>query len=395
MFWSGRVARGARIKRGIYKDSNGVYYIRYKHAGTDYERAIGKDLRLAEIALEEIRNDIRIKKKCGQGYEYAKKLQRNQKPRLFEDAAKDYLDERASNKASTLRSYNSKLRAHLLPEFGKVPIRDITDSHLRKFQAQLTNSRYGEADRQLSPRTVNNTMEVMRLILNQEFREGRIERDPAKAVRPVPQQKQDIDPFSSEELESVLSFIDPYYRPLFEVLAFTGARPGEVKALRWSDIHWSAEKLRIGKARVDGIESLPKTKASQRDVPMAPRVVQALQEQKTHAVRSVEGHVFCDKNGKPIDDHLDRLWARAEGKAGVRHRRSYQLRHTFATMCIINGAPLPYIAKIGGWSTIDVLIRNYTGWIDSYTQEQDDLLKELFKAKSAISPDDTSGEKAG
>jgi hypothetical protein len=63
------------------------------------------------------------------------------------------------------------------------------------------------------------------------------------------------------------------------------------------------------------------------------------------------------------------------------------MRHTFAGQ--------PYIAKTGSWSTIDVLIRYYTGWIDSYTREQNIRLKEMFKTKSATSPDEKGGEKAG
>ncbi|MFX7776418.1 tyrosine-type recombinase/integrase, partial [Acinetobacter baumannii] len=76
------------------------------------------------------------------------------------------------------------------------------------------------------------------------------------------------------------------------------------------------------------------------------------------------------------------MWARALKAAGIRHRPSYQLRHTFATQCIIKGLPLPYVAKVLGHSTIDTLIRHYAGWVDNVTKEHDEILKQAFASKS-------------
>lgn len=82
--------------------------------------------------------------------------------------------------------------------------------------------------------------------------------------------------------------------------------------------------------------------------------------------------------------HLDRIWARALRKAGMRHRPSYQLRHTFATQCIIKGSPLPFIAKVLGHSTIGTLIRHYAGWIDQATKEHKRKLVESFRMTVAV-----------
>jgi integrase len=57
-----------------------------------------------------------------------------------------------------------------------------------------------------------------------------------------------------------------------------------------------------------------------------------------------DNYVFVNKVGKPIDKHLDEVWGRALKKAGLRHRPSYQLRHTFVTTCINKNLPLPYIS---------------------------------------------------
>jgi integrase len=124
----------------------------------------------------------------------------------------------------------------------------------------------------------------------------------------------------------------------------------------------------IKKGRVRGQEGDPKTKSSKRTIPLAPRVMHLPPELKnSRGITSSDGCVFTKPNGEPIDKHLDRIWARTLRKARMRHRPSYQMRHTFATHCIIKGLPLPYIAKVLGHSPIDPLVRHYASWISDAT----------------------------
>ena len=361
-----------RIKRGIFYDTKSNNYLyRFEHYGRDYEKVVGPLRQAAEIALAEAKQEVRIKKFAGQGWESLEKLRRGKKPKLFSQAAKDYLEERANYKASSLSSYRSILNTHLLPEFGNKLLRDITDSEIKKFQVKLS--------KHVSSSRANTIMQLLRSILAQEFRAGELKNNPSLSVRRLQESRSEIDPLSEKELDLALSSIDPHYKPLFTVLAFTGARPNELAALRWHDIDWRSQIISITKGRVRGYEGLPKTKSGQRKIPMASRVVKTLRELKQDDLKSLDGYVFTTPVGKPINKHLDRIWARALKKAELRHRPSYQLRHTFATQCIIQGLPLPYIAKVLGHSTIDTLVRHYAGWIDEATKEQDTKLKAMFK----------------
>jgi integrase len=205
-------------------------------------------------------------------------------------------------------------------------------------------------------------------------------------VRPLQESKTKIDPLSEEELNLALSHIEPHFLPLFTTLAFTGARPNELLALRWADLDWVREEISISKGRVAGIEGLPKTRSGERLIPMTVQVKTVLRNLQASSLRSKEGYVFVDPNGQPINKHLDRVWRRALRRCGLRHRPSYQLRHTFTTQAIIKGLPVPYIAKILGHSTIDSLIRNYMGWIDAYTKENKSKLLGAFKNASIPEP---------
>lgn len=369
-------AKSKKIDKGLFfNEETGNYYIRVKYFGREFEKVIGRDKRAAEIALAEVKQEIRIAKHAGQGWDGFSKMQKAKRPKTFKEAAQDYIDERAHKKPSTDACYRSIVNHHLVPTFGSMPLSEISESMIRKFQSRL--AREG-----LSESRVNGVFTLLRSILKESVRKGDLARDPSEAVRRLQEPKTRIDPLSDDDLREALSAVDQHYRPFYVVQAFTGARPNELQALRWSDIDWAQETISISKGRVRGKEGLPKTKSGERVIPMTPPVREALAELKGRTLVSLNDYVFTNKKGKPIDKHLDRIWARALKKAGIRHRASYQLRHTFVTQCIMKGLPLPYIAKVIGHTTIDTLIRHYLGWIDAASKEHDDKLKAAFEGKS-------------
>jgi integrase len=88
-------------------------------------------------------------------------------------------------------------------------------------------------------------------------------------------------------LDIVLRIIDDHYQQLFTVLAFTGARPNEILALRWSDIDFRRKEISITKGFVRGHEGPPKTASSQRIIVMLPRAEQAFREVRSKGVSSI------------------------------------------------------------------------------------------------------------
>jgi integrase len=156
----------------------------------------------------------------------------------------------------------------------------------------------------------------------------------------------------------VLSKIDSHYRPLFITLAYTGARPNEILALWWNDLDWNRKEISITKGLVRGFEGLPKMPSSERVLPMLPTVEAILTELERGALVSIDGtsaYIFLDKKGLPIRKHLDRIWARALKAAGLRHRPSYQLRHTFVSQCLLKGLSPGYVAKLLGHTTLETM----------------------------------------
>jgi integrase len=92
----------------------------------------------------------------------------------------------------------------------------------------------------------------------------------------------------------------------------------------------------------------------------------------------LEGHVFLGKDGKPIDKHLDRIWAAALRKSGLRHRSSYQLRHTFASILLHEGIAPGYISKMLGHSNLQTTFRHYARFIDDNRNSEQRIAEALF-----------------
>ncbi|PZM77760.1 MAG: hypothetical protein DKT66_26130 [Candidatus Melainabacteria bacterium] len=90
------------------------------------------------------------------------------------------------------------------------------------------------------------------------------------------------------------------------------------------------------------------------------------------------------KSGQPIDKHLDHVWRSALRKAGLRHRPSYQLRHTFASLCLENGVTPGWLANVLGHSTLQTTFKHYARFIKDTSRENEARLEHLLNPKSHL-----------
>jgi len=354
-----------------------IWYVRTQSAGYELFRAIGPDKVLADHAQKALDKEIANAKASGKRWTGIDKILNDKNQITFSEAARSYMDQLANPKPSTITTYENNLKAHLIPAFGDLPLSEIKPAHIRKYQAALS--------RDVSAVRVNGVVQLLRSITKQALLDEIIDRDPCLAVKRLEEQAQEIDPFDEEELALVLSNIEPHYQPFFTALAFTGARPNELMALRFSDIDYRKREVRISKGRVRGHEGTPKTPSSKRTIPLNDRALEAFEQAKTRAVATLADYVFVDKAGLPVGKHLYRAWKAALLKSGIRHRPSYQLRHTFISQCLLKGLPVQYVAKIVGHSGIETTVRNYARWIDSSTAEYDSRLREAFAKPVPVS----------
>jgi len=356
----------------IYKRGN-TFYIRTRVDGVEIRKAVGPDKALAVQAQKSLDKEIAIAKAAGKSWTGIDKIVAERDQIKFSEAAQNYLEQLANPKPSTISAYNHRLRYHLLPGFKDVALCDIKPAHIRKLQAELSKS--------VGAVHVNAIIQLLRSITKQALQDELIDKDPCIAVKRLEEPAPEIDPFDSSELELILSKVDAHYRPFFTAQAYTGARPNELTALRFSDVDWLKREIRINKGRVRGHEGTPKTPSSKRIIPLCDKALEAFKEAKSRPVGALGDYVFTDKKGQPIGKNVYRVWKAALSGTGIRYRSSYQLRHTFISQLLLEGLPIQYVAKLAGHSGIETTVRCYARWINSETAAYDIKMRAAFDAK--------------
>ncbi len=286
---------------------------------------------------------------------------------IFFDYAQDWLDS-LQIVESTRKNYRSTLQNYWVPYLADKPVDKITPLILRKVVNDIQWT---------SPVRRKNAIRLMAAIFAQAVRDELIIRNPASSIQPTRVPKRDIDPFSRDEadlmiakLYEVTSGLQQIYAAYFEFSFYTGMRPGEAMALRWAEVDMRKRTARVCRIRIYGkIQERTKTKAS-REVLLNDRAIRALEKARPlTAARS--DYVFAPEGSGDKSELFTRsetgpkrYWVSALRKLGIRHRRMYDTRHTYATMCLMAGMNPAFIAAQLGHS-VQVLLSTYAKWISS------------------------------
>jgi len=282
------------------------------------------------------------------------------------DFAARWLDERrAQLSAATAYDYLTIIRGHIFPSALSAKRLDtIDDGDITRLVGELRQkqTKYGTP---VSDRRINMVIARLRTIFATARRRKLISDDPMKYVDNLREPKPDVDPLTLEEAERLLATASGQDRALFTVLIFTGLRPNEALALKWNDIDFDREVIRVRRSinRFEGV-GLPKTASSEREVDMLPNVRAALQEQRARSqLRS--DFVFPSETGGPLDltNLRERNWRRVIRKSGLRKRTLYQCRHSYAALQLSRGENPQYVAHQMGHTTLEMIIRHYGRWM--------------------------------
>jgi integrase len=280
---------------------------------------------------------------------------------------------------SYLEGCESMQRIHLSPRFGDTAVSDVTTAHVEALATAMLKS--GRA-----PKTVRNVMTFLHSVFEEALDRGLIRENPVRrATRPGRRRtgdvKADLQFLSVEELEAVLRAIpnetvirlpDPTRRgrtgsapppppdvlgPVLRVViltaAMTGLRQGELLGLRWRDVDWAVQRIRVRNTFVRGEHSGEgKSELStRRSVPMTDRLAGELDSwsQRT-AYHGDDDLVFAHpQTGNPLDrSKVTKRFKQACRDGGVRVIRFHDLRHTFATRLAASGQPMRTIQEFLG-----------------------------------------------
>jgi integrase len=320
----------------------------------------------------------------------------------FKDFTATWLSEHQIEwRRSHLKVLKCTLDGHLLPHFGDKPVGSITKADILAFRTKLADLP-GRAAAKLSNKRINGILAPMRQILAEAAdRYGFV--SPTLNLKPLRLRKTDVEPFTLEQVQQMLSTVRADWRNYFTVRFFTGMRTGEAHGLKWKYVDFDKRLILIRETFVLGEDEYTKTDSSQRDIQMSQVVFEALQAQHA-ATAKLSDYVFCNKEGKPLDNDNfgSRVWYPLLRHLGLKKRRAYQMRHTAATLWLASGEAPEWIARQLGHSSTEMLFRVYSRYVPNLTRQDgsaiDRLLATRFATTNAVpapAPAPASGRSPG
>ena len=293
----------------------------------------------------------------------------------FADAATEYLryvEHDRGRKLSTVRGYRSMINTHLSPAFGELPIEDVTTEAIEDWIAAFEGS----------PRTRNKLLIQMHGILGRAKKVYGLPSNAAAEVEKFPLKASgEIQVFSPEEVWALVrAGADEQDAAIFLTAAFTGLRMGELLALRWREVDFTGETVRVRASFSTGELTTPKS-GKVRAVPLAPAVATALAAlgQRQDWVGD-DDLVFPGVTGDYLDGSaLRRRYKKALAAAGLRPLRFHDLRHTFGTRMIAK-ADIRRVQEWMGHANVQTTMR----YLHYAPREEDArLVAEAFAVDSA------------
>ena len=238
-------------------------------------------------------------------------------------------------KPSGIAAKETILNIHLVALLGTKRLDAITTEEVQRVKHRL---------RDRAPKTVNNVLTVLNMLLKKAVEWDVIERMPC-AVKLLPVPKPSMGFYDFEEYEQLVDAAGAEPNALLIVLlgGEAGLRCGEMMALEWHDVDLAKRQICVQRSEWKGHVTAPKG-GRLRYVPMTVRLATALSEHRH--LRSTR--VLCRNSATLSADVVKHYVERAARRARLSESGVHRLRHTFCSHLAMRGAPARAIQELAG-----------------------------------------------
>lgn len=172
----------------------------------------------------------------------------------------------------------------------------------------------------------------------------------------------------------------------FNIAFYTGARKGEINALKWSDIDGNIMHIRRSiaqKLKGGDVESPPKNKSSYRDLQIPVPLMEILNEHKERqraATRLFTENFRVCGGEQPLRDTSIENHNKAFAKAaGLPHIRIHDYRHTHASVLVNEGINIQEIARRLGHTNVQMTWNTYSHLYPREEERAVEILNRIIK----------------
>lgn len=318
---------GTKRKRG--KNS---YFLEYMYEGERYSQTIKAnspseaDRKLALFVAEVEKGNYN-----------------NQNSITFTEMSQMFLDKYAKNNLSdtTVINYKCQLNKYILDEIGKYKLSKLKKLHIQ----DLANKLYEEYN--LSSKTIKNYINLVSSVLEKAVEWNYLRENVAKNVT-IPKnynkQKKEQEIYNNEEIKKMFEALQAEPEPfktMVYISFYTGARRGEVLALRWKDIDFDKNIIHIVQnkiRKVDGTK-IKETKNKRSRSFVAPQVL-ITKIKEIYNNQNKEELLF---NYYPAT--YTRMWQDFIKRNNLKYITLHDLRHTNGSILASKGVDIVTIAK--------------------------------------------------
>ena len=284
-------------------------------------------------------------------------------------------------KRSTQKRYQSTLKTHLLPAFGDLRLCDLQRVEIQTFVLQ-------KMDNGLSWETADLLRNLLSKIYRCAKKWGFFSGDNPASEIDLPEKKSVREKYvlMPGQIPEFLAALKEPFHTMALLGILTGLRVGEILGLRWSDLDFRSAQLRVTQRYYRGDIDSPKTRASQRTLPLPPRCLDALKRLEAGSGPQKEQLVFRTPKGTPYSDTniLHRHLKPAGQKIGAPWLSWHTFRRTHATLLQLAGGSLKDAQAQLGHSRLSTTLEIYTIAIPAHQREAVAKLSQLVTTSDEL-----------
>jgi integrase len=347
--WDGVAGFGIRVNAGGGK----VFFFNYRtKTGRQRRYTIGAypSWATSSARIEARRLDHLV----DQGGDPLGELQEGREAPTVTELIERFKAEHLSRKReSTAIDYGRMIRNHIAPALGKLKVTDVAFTDIDHLHRRISAAGH--------PYRANRVIAVVSKMFSLAVRWKLRDDNPTEGVEKnleYQRRRYLTDDELAGLIKALASHPEKQTADAIRLLLLTGARRGEVLAMRWGDVDLTK-----------GTWSKPASSTKQKEphqVPLSPPARRLLQElaQQSDKKRELPEFVFTGAGQTGHIVEIKRSWRRICKAAGISNLRLHDLRHSFASALVSDGASLPLIGALLGHSNPSTTLR-YAHLFDS------------------------------
>ena len=260
-------------------------------------------------------------------------------------------------KPSSVRIYQFNLDKYVLPTLGPLRLCEVNRATIQHLLLALKHEGYASS-------TLHSIRVTIARVLHTAVEAGYLERNPAHGIQiggREPKKRSRV--LGPEQMQQLLLRLPEPCRTVVLTALLAGLRIGEILALRWKRLDFLRGSIEVLETYSDAQGfGTPKTRSSERVIPMSSALRQALEGHRTVCTyREPEDLVFCTNKGTPLSPKnlYNRALAPACDELGLPRISWHSFRHANGTWIGEVGESVKTVQAILGHSDLETTLNIY------------------------------------